>query len=75
MLQLVVFVIFGDPGNGADLVEGIIVDQFVDTLANGKPALVTLSLDLVNAPHLPRERFAPGEVVEFRLPIHSFPPS
>jgi hypothetical protein len=34
-----------------------------------------LTLDLVNASHLPRERFAPGEVVEFRLPVHSYPPS
>ena len=51
------------------------VDQFVDALANGEPALVALPLDLVNASHLARERFAPGEVVEFRLPVHSYPPS
>ena len=57
------------------LVEAFWVDQFVDALANGEPALVTLTLDLVNASHLARERFAPGEVVEFRLPVHSYPPS
>jgi hypothetical protein len=34
-----------------------------------------LTLDLVNASHLPRECFAPGEVVELRLPVHSYPPS
>jgi hypothetical protein len=34
-----------------------------------------LPLDLVNAAHLAREVFAPGEVVEFRLPVHSDPPS
>jgi hypothetical protein len=34
-----------------------------------------LPLDLVNAAHLARERFAPSEVVEFRLPVHSYPPS
>jgi hypothetical protein len=34
-----------------------------------------LPLDLVNASHLARERFAPGEVVELRLPVHSYPPS
>jgi hypothetical protein len=34
-----------------------------------------LPLDLVNASHLARERFAAGEVVEFRLPVHSHPPA
>jgi hypothetical protein len=51
------------------------IDQFVDALANGEPALVMLPLDLVNASHLPREGFAPSEVVEFRLPVHSYPPT
>ena len=37
-------------------------------------ALVALPLDLVNAAHLARERFAPREIVELRLPVHSFPP-
>ncbi len=75
MLELIVFVVFTDAGNRADLVEAFWVDDLVDTLANGEPALVMLTLDLVNASHLPRERFAPGEVVEFRLPVHSYPPS
>ena len=75
MLEFVVFVVFADAGNRADLVEGVLVDDPVDALANGEPALVMLTLDLVNASHLPRERFAPGEVVEFRLPVHSYPPS
>ena len=75
VLEFAVFVVFGDAGDGADLVEGILVDQSVDTLANRKPPLVMLALDLVNASHLARERFAPGEVVEFRLPVHSYPPS
>jgi hypothetical protein len=64
-------VIFGNTGNSADLVEAPGINQLVDALANGEPALVTLSLDLVNASHLARECFAPGEVVEFRLPVHS----
>ena len=67
--------IFGDAGNRADLMKAFRIDQSVDALANGEPALVALTLDLVNASHLARERFAPGEVVEFRLPGHSYPPS
>ena len=73
--EFAALVIFGDAGNRADLVEAFLIDQFVDALANGEPALVALPLDLVNASHLARERFAPGEVVEFRLPVHSYPPS
>jgi hypothetical protein len=34
-----------------------------------------LPLDLLNAAHLARERFAPSELVEFGLPDHSSPPS
>ncbi len=75
VLEFVVFVVFGDPGNRADLVEGILVDQSVDALTNREPALVMLTLDLVNASHLARERFAPSELVELRLPVHSYPPS
>ena len=75
ILEFAVLVIFGGAGNRADLVEALSIDQFVDALANGEPALVALPLDLVNASHLARERFAPGEVVEFRLPVHSYPPS
>ena len=75
LLEFVVLVVFGDPGNGADLVEGILVDQSVDALTNREPALVMLALDLVNASHLARERFAPSELVELRLPVHSYPPS
>ena len=73
--QLALRVIFGHTGDRADLVKTLMIEQTVDTLANGEPALVTLALDLVNAAHLARERFAPGEVVEFRLPVHSDPPS
>src|SRR3982074_909224 len=73
--EFAALVIFGDAGNRPDLVESFWIDQFVDALANGEPALVALPLDLVNASHLARERFAPGEVVEFRLPVHSFPPA
>src|SRR3954452_21050013 len=69
------FVIFGGARNRPDLVETLRVQQLLDAIANGKPALVSLTLDLVNASHLARERFAPGEVVEFRLPDHSSPPS
>ena len=67
-------VIFGGAGNRADLVEAFLIDQTVDAITNGEPALVTLTLDLVNASHLARERFAPSEIVEFRLPVHSRPP-
>ena len=75
VLEFVVLVIFGDTRNRADLVEGFLIDDLVDPVAYGEPALVALALDLVNASHLPRERFAPGEVVEFRLPGHFYPPS
>ena len=75
MPEFVVFVVFTDAGDGADLVEAFLVNDLVDALPNGEPALVMLTLDLVNASHLARERFAPGEVVEFRLPVHSYPPS
>src|SRR6202012_1620147 len=74
MLEFAGFAIFGDAGNRADLVKAVLVDQFVDALANGEPALVALPLDLVNASQLAREGFAPREVVELRLPVHSFPP-
>src|SRR6476659_1086545 len=40
LLELVVLVVFGDPGNGADLVKRIAVGQFVDALTNREPALV-----------------------------------
>src|SRR6266700_2468091 len=63
-----------DPSNRADLVKAVGIDHAVDPLADGEPALVALPLDLVNASHLARERFAPSEVVEFRLPVHSSPP-
>ena len=75
LLEFAVVVVFGDAGDRADLVEGILVDQSVDALTNREPALVMLALDLVNASHLARERFAPSELVELRLPVHSYPPS
>src|SRR3954452_20625759 len=75
MLEFAVLVILADAGDRADLVEGLLIDHSGDALSNREPALVALSLDLVNASHLPRERFAPGEVVELRLPVHSYPPS
>ena len=64
MLQFAVIVVFADAGNGAELVKGFGIDQSLDTFADGKPALVVLTLDLVSAAHLPRERFAPREIVE-----------
>src|SRR5436190_2099345 len=75
LLEFALFVVFTDAGDGADLVEAAPVRQLVDALTNGEPALVTLSLDLVNASHLAREGFAPREVVELRLPDHPHPPS
>ncbi|MGY3492657.1 hypothetical protein ACVW1B_002076 [Bradyrhizobium sp. USDA 4502] len=75
VLEFVALVIFGDAGDGTDLMEAALVDELVDALTNREPALVALPLDLVNASHLPRERFAAGEVVEFRLPVHSLLPS
>ena len=75
MLEFALFVVFADAGDRADLMKGLLIGDLVDTLTNGEPALVALSLDLVNASHLARERFAPGEVVELRLPVHSYPPS
>ena len=74
-MRFAMLVILADPGNRADLMKSFAVEQSVDALADGEPALVALPLDLVNASHLARERFAPGEVVELRLPVHSYPPS
>src|SRR6267154_2926323 len=74
IFELAALVIFGRTGNRADLVEALFIDQLVDPLADGEPALVALPLDLVNAAHLARERFAPGEVVELRLPVKRRPP-
>ncbi len=75
LLQLAIFVIFADAGDRADFVEALGIDQPVDTLADREAALVALSLDLLNASHLVRERLAPSELVEFGLPVHSVPPS
>ena len=75
MPELAVLVIFADAGDGADFVEAIGIDHLVDAFADGEPALVALPLDLLNAAHLARERFAPSELVEFGLPDHSSPPS
>ncbi len=75
VLEFVLLVVLTDTGDRADLVKTVWINDLVDTLANGEPALVMLTLDLVNASHLARERFAPGEVVELRLPVHSYPPS
>ena len=69
--ELTLLIIFGGARNRPDFVETPGVDKRIDTLANGKPALVALPLDLISASHLARERFAPGEVVELRLPGHS----
>src|SRR5438552_1652814 len=74
VLEPAVLVIFADAGNRPDLVKAVGIDQAVDALADGEPALVALPPDLVNASHLARERFAPSEVVEFRLPVHWSPP-
>src|SRR5205823_13522526 len=52
--QLAGLIVFASTGNRADLVEAFLIDQFVDTLANGEPALVALPLDLINASHLAR---------------------
>ncbi len=54
--------------------ETIAVEQSIDTFANVQPALVALPLDFVSAAHLPCEGLAPREVVEFRLPVHSYSP-
>lgn len=74
-LKLAAGIVLTDAGDGTNLVEAAAINQLVDTLPNSQPALVMLSLDLVNAAHLPREGFAPGELVEFRLPVHSGPPN
>ena len=72
--ELAVLVIFTAAGYGADLVKAFGIEQLVDALAHGEPALVALPLDLVNAAHLARKRLPPGEFVEFRLPVHSGAP-
>src|SRR5439155_20377768 len=52
ILQFALFIILADTGNSADLVKALRVNEFVNPLANGEPALVVLPLDLVNASHL-----------------------
>ena len=74
-MQITAGVVLADPGDCTHLMKAAIIDQFVDALADVQPALVSLSLDLVNAAHLPREVLAAGEIVEFRLPSHSLSPS
>src|SRR5262249_25640536 len=74
-LEFAALVIFADAGDRTDLVETLDIDQSVDAFADGKPALVALPLDLLNASHLAREGLAPSEFVEFGLPDHSLPPS
>src|SRR5262249_40922356 len=61
MLKLALLVIFADAGNRADFVKAVGIDHLVDALADGEPALVALPLDLLNAAHLAREGFAPGQ--------------
>src|SRR5262249_18999801 len=73
--ELAGLVIFAGAGHGAGPVEGLGIAHPGDALADGEPALVALALDLLNAAHLARERFAPSELVEFGLPDHSSPPS
>ena len=72
--QLVVGVVFGLAGDGADLVEAAFVDQPVDALAHRQPAAVVLALDLVGPAHLARHAFARAQFVEFRLPAHVLVP-
>jgi len=67
----VLAVIGGLAGDGADLVEGALVDQPVDALAHGQPAAIVLALDLVRPAHLPRQRLAPTQFFQFRLPGHA----
>src|SRR6202030_3951865 len=70
VLQFALLVVFRGTGDRSDFVEASLVEQGIDTFANGKSALVTLTLDLVDAAHLAREGLAPGQLVEFRLPAH-----
>ena len=70
VLQLTLLVIFRGTGYGADFMKAVAVEQAVDALPNGEPALVALALDLIGAPHLAGEGFAPGQFVELRLPGH-----
>lgn len=72
--QFAAGVILGDTGYGPNFVERVPIEQFIDAFTDVKPALIALAFDLVSAAHLPREGFAPGEFVEFRLPVHSYPP-
>jgi hypothetical protein len=69
--QLVVGVVLGLAGNGADLVEAALVDQPVDALTHREPAAVVLPFDLVRPAHLARHAFARAQLVEFRLPGHA----
>ena len=43
----------------------------VDALAHGQAAAVVLALHLVGPAHLARQRLAPAQFVEFRLPAHA----
>ena len=56
--QLVVGVVLGLAGDGADLVEAALVDQPVDALAHREPAAVVLALHLVGPAHLARHALA-----------------
>ena len=67
-LQLVLLVVAGHAGNGADLAQRAWIDQFSDPLTDGEPAAIVLAAHLVGAAHYPCVALALSQLVKLRLP-------
>jgi hypothetical protein len=55
-------------GERARLVEGALVEQAVDALADGEPSRRMLSLNVCRSAHRSREFLAAADLINFRLP-------
>jgi hypothetical protein len=72
-LELAVLVVGADAGEPAGLVEGSVVEQPVDALADRELALRALARDALLTAHLVRQRLPAAEFLELGLPGHGTP--
>src|SRR5262249_1165437 len=63
--------VFGDARERPDLMKAPRIQQPVDPLAHGELAAVVLALHFLRPAHLPGERFAPAQLLDFFFPAHS----
>src|SRR5262249_17965556 len=59
-----------DARQGARLVEGACIEKALDPLTHGEPAGLVLTLDVLGAAHLARERETARQLRDFRFPLH-----